>query len=291
MTVISSNPNKSKIRVVPLTLFSRSSRPRQPQGWTTTPPRRPSIRILPPFPTNKPFQLNPIKLESYNKFYQISRSPIRLSLSPFADILSALCATTSSLSPPHRPTSAALLWSCTPSRPVTRSRFATSSVLSHLLGDNTSSKKLKKLLSIGAISPADPGACPYASRTVITPKKDGSMRMCVDYSEINSQTEKDLFPLPRIDQVWPTLSRARYFASLDLLMGFHQVEVDPGDRAKTAFLTYRGLNIHNVMPFSLCNAAATFQRLMERVLGTLIGRGVLVYIDTFSSTQRLQSNS
>ena len=140
-------------------------------------------------------------------------------------------------------------------------------------------QEVDKLLSIGAISPADPGACPYASRTVITPKKDGSMRMCVDYRDINSQTEKDSFPLPRIDQVWPTLSRARYFASLDLLMGFHQVEVDPRDRAKTAFLTHHGLFIYNVMPFGLCNAPATFQRLMERVLGTLIRRGVLVYID------------
>ena len=103
--------------------------------------------------------------------------------------------------------------------------------------------------------------------------------MCVDYRDINSQTEKDSFPLPRIDQVWPTLSRARYFASVDLLMGFHQVEVDPRDSAKTAFLTHRGLYINNVMPFGLCNAPATFQCLIERVLGTLIGRGVLVYID------------
>ena len=134
-------------------------------------------------------------------------------------------------------------------------------------------------MSVGAISPADPGACPYASRTVVTPKKDGSMRMCVDYRDVNAQTEKDSFPLPRIDKVWPTLSRARYFASLDLLMGFHQVEVDPRDRAKTAFLTHRGLDVYNVMPFGLCNAPATFQRLMERVLGSLIGLGVLVYID------------
>ena len=105
------------------------------------------------------------------------------------------------------------------------------------------------------------------------------MRMCVDYRDVNAQTEKDSFPLPRIDQVWPTLSRARFFASLDLLMGFHQVEVDPRDRAKTVFLTHRGFYVYNVMPFGLCNAPATFQRLMEKVLGPLIGLGVLVYID------------
>ena len=62
-------------------------------------------------------------------------------------------------------------------------------------------------------------------------------------------------------------------------MGYHQVEVDPKDRAKTAFLTHRGLYVYNVMPFGLCNAPATFQRLMERILGPLIGNGVLVYLD------------
>ena len=102
-------------------------------------------------------------------------------------------------------------------------------------------QQVERLMSLGAISPPDPGACSYASRTVITPKKDGCMRMCVDYRDVNAQTEKDSFFKPRIDQVWPTLSRARFFASLDLLMGFHQVEVDARNRAKTAFLTYRGV--------------------------------------------------
>ncbi len=140
-------------------------------------------------------------------------------------------------------------------------------------------QEVEKLLSIGAISPADPGACPYASRTVIILKKDGSKRLCVDYRDLHSQTEKDLIPLPRIDQVWPTLARARYLSSLDLLMGFHKVEVDQRDRVKKAFLTHRGVYIYNFMPFGLCNAPVTFQRLMERVLETLIHRGLLVYID------------
>ena len=140
-------------------------------------------------------------------------------------------------------------------------------------------QEVEKLLAIGAISVADPGACPYASRTVIAPKKDGSLRMCVDYRDVNAQSEKDAFPLPRIDQVWPLLSKAKYFASLDLLMGYHQVVMDPKDRAKTAFLTHRGLFVYNVMPFGLCNAPATFQRLMEKILGSLIGNGVLVYLD------------
>ena len=105
------------------------------------------------------------------------------------------------------------------------------------------------------------------------------MSICVDYSDVNAQTVKDSFILPRIDQVWPSFFRARFFASLDLLMGFKQVEVDPRDRATTAFLTHRGIYVYNVMPFKLCNASATIQRHMEKVLGPLIGLGVLVYND------------
>ena len=103
--------------------------------------------------------------------------------------------------------------------------------------------------------------------------------MCVDYRELNAQTEKDCYPLPRIDDVWPSLARAKFFSALDLLMGYHEVEVAPEDRHKTAFVTHKGLFIYNVMPFGLCNAPATFQRLMERVLGDLVGTKVLVYLD------------
>lgn len=87
------------------------------------------------------------------------------------------------------------------------------------------------------------------------------MRMCVDYCDVKSQTE-DSYVLQRIDQVWPTLWRARYFASFDLLMGFNHVKVDPRDRAKIAFLTHRGHYVYNVIPFGLCNATATFKRLI-----------------------------
>ena len=140
-------------------------------------------------------------------------------------------------------------------------------------------KELERLQAVEAISPATPGECPYASRVVLVRKKDGSTRMCVDYRDLNAQTEKDSFPLPRIDDVWPSLSNAKCFASLDLLMGYHQVEVDSKDRYKTAFITPKGLFVFNVMPFGLCNAPATFQRLMERVLHDRISRDVLVYLD------------
>ena len=65
---------------------------------------------------------------------------------------------------------------------------------------------------------------------VLVRKKDGSTRMCVDYWDLNAQTEKDSFPLPRIDDGWPSLSKAKCFTFLDLPMGYHQVEVDCKDR-------------------------------------------------------------
>ena len=85
--------------------------------------------------------------------------------------------------------------------------------------------------------------------------------------------------MPRIDTVWPALTKAKYFASLDLLMGYHQVEVIEQDRVKKAFITHRGLYVYSVMPFELCNAPATFQRLMEKVLGHLVGSGFLIYLN------------
>ena len=96
-------------------------------------------------------------------------------------------------------------------------------------------QELDKLKSIGAISEADPGECPFASRCVVVRKKDGTFRLCVDYRRLNAITVKDSYPLPRIDEILASLGKARYFASLDLLMGYHEVEVDPRDRAKTAF--------------------------------------------------------
>ena len=140
-------------------------------------------------------------------------------------------------------------------------------------------QKVERLLAIGAVLEADPGASPYASRTVTTLKKDGIIRLCVHYWNINAQSEKDAFPLPQIYQVWPALSRARYFASLDFLMKYHQVKVDQKDRFKTAVLTHRGLYNYNVKPFLFCNAPLTIQRLNKKILQTLINCGVLVCLD------------
>ena len=124
-----------------------------------------------------------------------------------------------------------------------------------------------------------PSSSPWASPIVVVQKKDGSYRFCVDYRKINTITRKDAYPLPRIDDTIEALSGSQWFSTLDLLWGYWQVEMSEEDRAKTAFSTHEGLYEFKVMPFGLCNAPATFQRLMDLVLSGIQWSSCLVYID------------
>ena len=125
----------------------------------------------------------------------------------------------------------------------------------------------------------EPSHSPWSSPIVLVKKKDGSTRFCVDYRRVNDVTEKDSYPLPRIDDTLDTISGSRWFSTLDLKSGYWQVEVHPNDREKTAFSVGSGLWQFTVMPFGLFNAPATFERLMESILRALHWKTCVVYLD------------
>ena len=124
-----------------------------------------------------------------------------------------------------------------------------------------------------------PSQSPWSSPIVLTTKKDGSARFCIDYRRVNAVTKPDVYPLPRVDDSLDLLAQSRYFTTLDLAAGYWQVKMGSSSQEKTAFVTHSGLYEFKVMPFGLRNAPATFQRLMEQVLAGLVRDKCLVYID------------
>ena len=101
---------------------------------------------------------------------------------------------------------------------------------------------------------------------IVLVKKDGSLRMCVDYRRLNAIADADAYPMPRIDEMIDALGRAKYVTTLDLSRGYWQVPVEEESRSKTAFTTPYGLFQFRVMPFGLHGAPATFQRMMDQLL-------------------------
>lgn len=133
----------------------------------------------------------------------------------------------------------------------------------------------------------EPSQSPYGAPILFVGKKDGSLRMCIDYRALNKITVKNRFALPRIDDLLDRLHGARVFTSLDLAQGYHQIRVTDADVPKTAFRTPIGHFQYKVLPFGLTNAPATFQAVMnEMFLG--MDEYVLVYLDdilVFSKTE------
>ncbi|UYV60444.1 hypothetical protein LAZ67_1001171, partial [Cordylochernes scorpioides] len=136
--------------------------------------------------------------------------------------------------------------------------------------------QIDEMLKEGIIRPS---SSPWSFPVILVKKRDGKFRFCVDYRKLNGVTVKDVYPIPRIDDVMDTLQGSKYFSAIDLRSGYWQVEIEEKDKEKTAFTTTHGLYEFNVMPFGLCNAPATFERNMDNVLGNLRWQICLCYLD------------
>ncbi|CAF0842088.1 unnamed protein product, partial [Didymodactylos carnosus] len=137
-------------------------------------------------------------------------------------------------------------------------------------------EQVKEMLDNHVIRPS---TSPWSAPVVIIRKKDGSPRFCVDYRKQNLITERDVYPSPRIDDIIDKLVGSQYFTTLDLKAGYWQIPIEEQDKKKTAFITPDGLFEFNVLPFGFSNAPATFQRIINSVLGVLRWDITLVYLD------------
>ena len=137
--------------------------------------------------------------------------------------------------------------------------------------------EIKRMLEQNII---EESSSPWASPICLVSKPDGGVRFCVDFRKLNEVTEKDAFPLPRIDECLDALSGAEFFGTQDLCSGFWQISLDSEeDREKTAFLTSMGLYQFTILCFGLTNAPACFQRLMQEVLRGLQWSECVLFMD------------
>jgi hypothetical protein len=124
-----------------------------------------------------------------------------------------------------------------------------------------------------------PSTSPWAAPVLFVEKKDGTKRMCIDYRALNEVTIKNMYPLPRIEDLFDQLRGASVFSKIDLRSGYHQLRIQPLDIPKTTFITKYGLYEFTVMSFGLTNAPAYFMYLMNSVFMDYLDKFVVVFID------------
>nr|CAE04199.2 OSJNBa0011E07.8 [Oryza sativa Japonica Group] len=137
-------------------------------------------------------------------------------------------------------------------------------------------KQIRELQEKGFVRPS---SSPWGATVLFVKKKDGSIRMCVDYRSLNEVTIKNKYPLPWIDDLFDQLKGAKVFSKMDLRSGYHQLKIRTGDIPKTAFSTHYGLYEFTVMSFGLTNAPAYFMSLMNKVFMDYLDKFVVVFID------------
>ena len=136
---------------------------------------------------------------------------------------------------------------------------------------------IQEILDGGTICPSQ---SPWCNAVVLVRKKDGGLRFCIDFCRLNSQTKKDAYPLPRMQETMESMVGAHFFSAMDLKSGFWQVKMAKDSQQYTAF-TVGSMGVYEFlrMPYGLCNAPATFQRLMQNCLGELNLTYALIYLD------------
>ncbi|GKC76586.1 putative reverse transcriptase domain-containing protein, partial [Tanacetum coccineum] len=138
------------------------------------------------------------------------------------------------------------------------------------------SNQLQELADRGFIRPS---TSPWGAPVLLVKMKDGSLRTCIDYRELNKLTIKNRCPLPRIDDLFDQLQGLSIYSKIDLRSGYHQLKVRDEDIPKTAFKTRYGLYEFQVMPFGLTNTPDLFMDLMNRVCKPYLDKFVIVFID------------